>query len=508
MTRQTPACLFLALALLSPPRAFAQHIDPDANAHAQDLTFVRHVDTPFTTATLDPALAFGTRLLQRCDRISAPDQDVACGVTLRRSGAIGTFGVTGDGNDVITTQAEMNAVISLGAARVKVVTSISACGGQINTSIIGCGFVGAVGIVSESGLGTNLLGEELTHEFGHNQGLGHRGDAGSPPAVGNPLLQNPLGGRDEVELTECAAFHAGGVVLGPNTPVNFAPNITTCAPNRTVQCSASGGTPTGDPQLSTFFSAVVAEDGCEAVPTISNNGPGLFPVGGTLVTFTATDAGSLTATCSATVTVVDTIQPNITCPAPITVECTATGGTPASNSIITGFLGGATATDVCDPLLPISNNGPGFFNLGTTPVQFSTVDDSLNSRACSANVTVVDTTPPIIGSLTASPNSLWPPDHKLVPISLTVSLSDVCDANAAASCHIVSVTSNEPINSTGDGETAPDWVLTGPLTLQLRAERAGNRNVRVYTVTVACSDGSGNTSTRTVPVTVAHDQGL
>jgi hypothetical protein len=501
--------LFLALALLCPLRAYAQHVDPDPNGHAQDLTFVRHVDTPFTAATVDPALTFGTRLLQRCDRIAAPDQDVACGVTLRRSGAIGTFGVTGDGNDVITTDAEMTAVINLGAARVKVVTSISACGGQINASIIGCGNVGAAGIVSESGLGTNLLGEELTHEFGHNQGLGHRGDAGSPPAIGNPLLQNPLGGRDEVELTECAAYHAGGVVLGPNTPVNFAPNITACASNQTVQCSAIGGTPAGDPQLSTFFSAVSAEDGCEAVPTITNNAPGLFPVGvGIPVTFTATDAGSLTATCSATVTVIDTIKPNITCPAPITVECTAAGGTPPSNPTITGFLGGATATDVCDAVLPISNNGPGFFSLGTTPVQFSTADDSLNSRACSSNVTIVDTTPPVIASLTANPNSLWPPNHRLVPISLAVSLSDVCDANAAASCHIVSVASNQPINGTGDGDTAPDWVITGPLTLQVRAERAGNLTDRVYTVTVVCSDGSGNTSTKTVPVTVVHDQGL
>jgi hypothetical protein len=507
MTRQAQACLFVSVALLCPLRAYAQHVDPDANAHAQDLTFVRHVDTPFTTATLDPALAFGTRLLQRCDQISATDQDVACGVTLRRAGAIGTFGVTKDGNDVITTQAEMNAVIGLGAARVKVVTAISACGGQINASIIGCGFVGAVGIVSESGLGTNLLGEELTHEFGHNQGLGHRGDAGSPPAVGNPLLQNPLGGRDEVELTECAAFHAGGVVLGPNTPVNFAPNMTACATNRTVQCSASGGTPMADPQLSTFFSAPAAEGGCEPVPTITNNAPSLFAVGvGTPVTFTATDAGLLTATCSATVTVVDTIDPNITCPAPVSVECTAAGGTPASNPTITGFLGGATATDVCDPVLPISNNGPGFFNLGSTPVQFSTVDDSLNSRSCSANVTVVDTTPPVISSLTATPNVLWAPNHKMVPVSLAVSLTDVCDANAAASCHIISVASNQPINGTGDGDTAPDWVITGPLTLELRAERAGNRTNRVYTVTVQCGDGSGNTSTKTVPVTVAHDQ--
>jgi hypothetical protein len=503
MSRRGRTCLFISIALLCPLRAHAQHADLNPNAHAQNLTFVRHADTPFTTGTVDPALAFGTRLLQRCDRIAAADQDVACGVTLQRAGAIGTFGVTGDGNDVITTGAEMTAVLGIGGGLVKVVTAISACGGMINNSFIGCARVGS--IVSESGLGTNLLGEELTHEFGHNQGLGHRGDAGSPPAIGNPILQNPLGGRDEVEQTECAAFHVGGVVLGPNTPVNFAPNIT-CPSSRTVQCSASGGTPTGDAQLSTFFSGVSAEDGCEPVPTITNNGPALFPVGLTPVNFTATDAGSLASSCSANVRVIDTIQPNITCPAPITVECSATGGTPASNPTITGFLGGATATDVCDPSLPITNNALGFFNLGTTPVQFRTADDSLNSAMCSNTVSVVDTTPPIIGSLTADRNTLWPPNHQLEPISLTVSLSDVCDANAAASCHIVSVSSNQPINGSGDGNTAPDWVITGPLALQLRAERAGNQNARVYTIAVACTDASGNGSTKNVLVTVAHDQ--
>src|SRR5258705_440013 len=86
----------------------------------------------------------------RHHRLPAADQDVACGVTLRRAGAIGTFGVTGDGNDVITTGAEMTAVLGIGGGLVKVVTSISACGGMINNSFIGCARPGS--IVSESGL--------------------------------------------------------------------------------------------------------------------------------------------------------------------------------------------------------------------------------------------------------------------------------------------------------------------------------------------------------------------
>jgi hypothetical protein len=74
-------------------------------------------------------------------------------------------------------------------------------------------------------------------------------------------------------------------------------------------------------------------------------------------------------------------------------------------------------------------------------------------------------------------------------------------------CSISGVESNEPVNGQGDGNTAPDWELTGALTLNLRAERAGNGNGRIYTVRVNCSDGSGNASTDTVEVAVPHDQG-
>jgi len=322
------------------PVAFSQHVDPSANAHAQDLTFARHVNSAFTTAFLDPALQFGTRLLQRCDATPAADQDVACGVTLRRSGTIATFGTAADGNDVITTQAQMDTVIALSVARIKVVTAISACGGVIDPSIVGCGYVGSSGIVSENGLTTELTGTEITHEFGHNQGLNHRGDPGAPAAIGNPLMENPVNGRNEVNLTECAAYHSGGVDIGVNTPVDFPPNIT-CPISTTVECSSTGGTPRTDAQLTGFLTAASAEDGCEPTPTIANDSPILFPVNqATSVTFTATDAGNLTDACFATVTVLDTVTPTIRCPSDLTVECTGNAGVPATDPRVAALLVG------------------------------------------------------------------------------------------------------------------------------------------------------------------------
>lgn len=110
--------------------------------------------------------------------------------------------------------------------------------------------------------------------------------------------------------------------------------------------------------------------------------------------------------------------------------------------------------------------------------------------------------PPVITSAAATPSVLFPPNHKLVPVRVSVA------AQGAVSCKIISVSSNEPINGIGDGNTSPDWIITGDLTLLLRAERSGpNKNGRVYTITVQCADALGNASTTNVYVTVPHDQG-
>jgi hypothetical protein len=106
-------------------------------------------------------------------------------------------------------------------------------------------------------------------------------------------------------------------------------------------------------------------------------------------------------------------------------------------------------------------------------------------------------------SLSANPNELWPPNHKMVPVSLAA--SDGCDMPPA--CKIVAVSSNEPINANGDGNTTPDWEITGDLTVKLRAERAGPGVGRIYTLDVECTDLVGDVTNQTITVTVAHDQG-
>lgn len=148
--------------------------------------------------------------------------------------------------------------------------------------------------------------------------------------------------------------------------------------------------------------------------------------------------------------------------------------------------------------ITLSQAPPGPYPVGVTNVTLTVTDNHGASSHCTGTVTVTSTTPsPTVCTLTATPNSIWPPNHKMIPVTITGTATGSCNA---ASCRIMSVSSNE--------KTEPgDWVITGNLTLSLRAERSGKGSGRIYTITVQCTDAKGNVSTSTVTVTVAHDQG-
>lgn len=221
-----------------------------------------------------------------------------------------------------------------------------------------------------------------------------------------------------------------------------------------------------------------------------------FALGSTTVTCTATNAQGSTS-ASFIVTVADQAGPVLTLPGVVEAEATSPAG-----AVVT-FV--ATANDAVDGPRPIDcvpASGT-LFALGTTTVFCTASDTSGHEATGSFDVTVRDTTAPTITVATATPGSLWPPNHKMVPIALTVEATDATDP--APVLQILSVSSNQPVNGTGDGDTTPDWVITGPLSLQLRAERAGSRE-RVYTITVTATDLYGNVGTATIAVRVAESR--
>ncbi len=201
-----------------------------------------------------------------------------------------------------------------------------------------------------------------------------------------------------------------------------------------------------------------------------------------------TDAANLSTQGETTVTVTgDDPDPEtlvIHVPDPITVEATSPDGT------VVTFTVTADGTSDPDPEITCTPASGSAFPLGTTTVSCTATDSFGNTASDSFTVTVRDTMPPVISSITASPEEIKAPNHKMELVTLTVEVSDAADP--MPQCMILGVTSNEDI--TGDVN------VTGDLTVELRADR--DTEERRYVIQVQCSDASGFAANGTVTVRV------
>ncbi len=98
--------------------------------------------------------------------------------------------------------------------------------------------------------------------------------------------------------------------------------------------------------------------------------------------------------------------------------------------------------------------------------------------------------------------TLWPPNHKLVEVGIQ-GVTDPGGPPVAVT--VTGVRQDEPVNGLGDGNTAPDAVLTGS-SVRLRAERSGLGDGRVYHLDFTATAG-GRSCQGSVTVCVPHDQG-
>jgi hypothetical protein len=133
-----------------------------------------------------------------------------------------------------------------------------------------------------------------------------------------------------------------------------------------------------------------------------------------------------------------------------------------------------------------------------------TISDDEGNELCSAELTVVDTEPPVLEEHTVK---LWPPNHKLHAIAVEdcVSVTDACDGELEA--EFLWASSDEPIDDIGDGHHMPDiGVSDDGETVCVRAERQGPKDGRVYTLGVRVVDDAGNETLGECHVIVDHDQ--
>jgi hypothetical protein len=166
--------------------------------------------------------------------------------------------------------------------------------------------------------------------------------------------------------------------------------------------------------------------------------------------------------------------------------------------------------------IPVATNGAAlgiecvppsgsFFPVGTNFVVWTATNEAGHvTNQGSFAVLVHDCEPPVIHSIAASPEVLWPPNRRMEEVRVRVDASDNCHL---ARCKIVSVGCSESIPAHGTVQTTAGWEITGDLTVKLSAERSRASMGRVYSITVECRDDSGNASTAVVQVTVPPDSG-
>jgi hypothetical protein len=251
-----------------------------------------------------------------------------------------------------------------------------------------------------------------------------------------------------------------------------------------------------DHTLNATFSDATAAGSCDGETIITR-------------TWTLTDDCSNSTVKVQTITVKDNTPPTFTDPADITIYKDNNCNHDASVAV-TGDV--TDEHDNCDNTLNAvftDVNVAGSCIGEVIITRTWTLMDDCGNTAIPKNqiITVKDTTRPVISGVSANPSILWPPNHKMVLVTINYTVQDNCSPVAAIINSIAAV-SNEPENGTGDGDTGPDMIVKDNHHVWLRAERKGNGTGRIYTVTITSTDDCGNTATTTVNVYVPHDMSM
>lgn len=206
-------------------------------------------------------------------------------------------------------------------------------------------------------------------------------NCGTPVIVNNAPPTFPVG---PTEITWTVTDDAGNLTIRNNTVTvldNQPPSLS-CPPDLTFpvdaqNCSASG-IALGD---------AVATDN-DLISSLSNNAPLVFPVGTTIVQWTAYDPSGNSAICNQLITIVDNLTAVLICPPDITVS--ADPGFCEATNVNLGYVGTGS------PCATLTSDAPANFPAGTTMVTWTLTDGAGATQTCTQNVTVLDTEAPLI----------------------------------------------------------------------------------------------------------------
>jgi endo-1,4-beta-xylanase len=304
----------------------------------------------------------------------------------------------------------------------------------------------------------------------------------------------------------------------------------------------------------------VASDSCAGpLPVTATGAVDASTVGSYPLAYTATDPSGNSAGAARVVTVADATAPVVALngPGAMTIECASAFHDP-----------GAAASDSCAGPLPVTATGAvDVHTVGSYPLGYAAVDPSGNVGSAARVVTVADSTAPrmdvidltildedvtvVLDDQNLTVNGrvhrrascgvvfidgheiiydgtsvrvhgrvipadgrvlvLLPANHKYRTFKvsdLVDGAADGCDASVGTGAvQITTVTSDEADNGKHDGNTDHDVVIAGDCrSVQLRLEREGGGNGRVYTVGLRVKDASGNGTSQSVKVMIPPDE--
>ena len=174
-------------------------------------------------------------------------------------------------------------------------------------------------------------------------------------------------------LTGLDALTVNLTVEAPAPTTDTTPPVIAAPADITVEGNTIGGA------IGVVLGSPTVSDNADPSPSVTSDAPAFFPLGITIVTWTATDASGNTASDTQTVTVVDTTPPTISAASSLTVIV----GAPSS------LLPAPSVADIVDPNPTVTNDAPAFFPVGVTVVTWTATDASGNAATATTTVTAV-----------------------------------------------------------------------------------------------------------------------
>jgi len=318
-----------------------------------------------------------------------------------------------------------------------------------------------------------------------------------------------VAGTDSVDVTADNQSVSATITIDTNATTDPADQVVCEGQTATFTTTASG------PGTITFVwkkGATVLNNGDLGgrVTITSGSNTSTLSISGTVLsdadTYTVEASGACnTATQSATLTVNANTQ--TTDPA----DQTVCQGTDAHFSTVASGTGPFSYAWTLDGN-PVGGNSPnvtiptGSLSPGNHTVSVTTTG-TCGSATQTAILTVNNGTPVITLSSTSA--TVWPPNHQYQTFNITdfvASASSSCDTSVDINDVVIQKVSSDELEENplgADGNTLNDIVIAPDCkSVQLRRERDGNLNGRVYTITFKVSDSFGNSTTATVTVSV------